>query len=453
MQEHDQQHYLKHVTELGDQRQIVALEDIYAKTGIKLVAKHHRINSSIYKKLLEHKLMKPLESSLTIDDCLTTGDLSKTLHEMARDNILLQAIMQSSEGNNPIDIIDTLSIPEPLRFNLTVLKERLESVYLQSLMVSLTAIYLAKQLDMSKTQVKSVAFAGIFQNIGMLYIEPDIFDKPGDLSYADRKQIYSHPIIASLILNTHLDSPLIGQYVMDHHERTDGSGYPRGLSEDKISEGGSILSVAELTVSLSEKSDQQSYKSKIEAILKFNSEGYSKAPTNKLLTLISTIQEKTSQPDELDHQAMIFDKLAMLWNAIHNFSDKGQNEAGKFLSEQLYTLKQNLTMSGLTQDLVEMDEEDIKTILQEPGEILALTNEAVYKLKKIISEVRRRWVDRIEFDIKYRNIAQWLYQVEDQFPSAPAHAPDKKTTQPETTSENPSTENDPEPDSKPHPTT
>ena len=61
-------HYLKTVTELGDGRKVYAIRDIYSPKGVKLLSSGSLVNSSIYQRLLHHKLTPKL------DDCLTTED-------------------------------------------------------------------------------------------------------------------------------------------------------------------------------------------------------------------------------------------------------------------------------------------------------------------------------------------------------------------------------------------
>ena len=401
--------YIKHIAELGDTHKIISHEDIYSKSGIKLVTKNCHINTKIYEHLLSHKLLKPLDESLIIDDCVTPEIIVSIINGMVTNNLLLQGIMSNLDGeDNPINIIASLKIPEALSFKLTVLKNRLNKIFSQGLMVSLTAIYISKQMGINNKDTGTIAFAGIFQNIGMLYLDNTIFEKESTLTNEDRKQIYTHPIIASLILNAYLDNTDIAQYVMDHHERTDGSGYPRGIKEEEISVGGQILSVSELSVSLVENPGQYSYKSKIQAILKFNSEGYSKEASNKLLNLTASLKEDKKMDLESVDREKFIKKLTLLWTSINRFKGAQNNSASIFLTEQLYTLKHNLVMSGINEELINLDDDDIDEILHESEEIHAIINEASYKLKNIIRELKRRWLNKIEFDINYREIAQWL---------------------------------------------
>ena len=64
-------HYLEHVIATGLTREVEVSEDIYAHNGMKLLAKGARVNGDTRDRLLEHKLLKPLEDCLEITGGVT----------------------------------------------------------------------------------------------------------------------------------------------------------------------------------------------------------------------------------------------------------------------------------------------------------------------------------------------------------------------------------------------
>ena len=70
-------HYLQSVTELGNVKQLATTQDIYSSANIKLVAAGTRFDSSLYEKLLSHKLLPPLDQCLSIENAVTASSLMK----------------------------------------------------------------------------------------------------------------------------------------------------------------------------------------------------------------------------------------------------------------------------------------------------------------------------------------------------------------------------------------
>lgn len=90
----------------------------------------------------------------------------------------------------------------------------------------------------------------LLQDIGALAIPNDIWAKNGILSSEERDIVQQHPTLGLEMLEAADVSPLTKVTIAQHHERYDGSGYPRGLSQDKIHDHGQIAGIAETYVSL-----------------------------------------------------------------------------------------------------------------------------------------------------------------------------------------------------------
>src|SRR5262245_23282706 len=87
---------------------------------------------------------------------------------------------------------------------------------------------IARELHLSEEQIKSVRLAGLLHDVGKIGIDGTIVGKPGALSRPEWVMMRDHPRIGADILeNAGLDD--IREWVLAHHERPDGAGYPRGL--------------------------------------------------------------------------------------------------------------------------------------------------------------------------------------------------------------------------------
>lgn len=111
--------------------------------------------------------------------------------------------------------------------------------------VSTIAESLAEILGRPEEIRKGVRFAGLVHDVGKLYIPAGILSKPTGLSAPEYELVKKHPEYGRDILSPLAFPWPLADIVSQHHERMDGSGYPRGLHKDEIRIEARILSVAD----------------------------------------------------------------------------------------------------------------------------------------------------------------------------------------------------------------
>ncbi|MHB8788896.1 MAG: CBS domain-containing protein [Desulfobulbaceae bacterium] len=110
---------------------------------------------------------------------------------------------------------------------------------------------IAVQMGFSKDRVEGVYMAGLLHDIGKIRVPSGILCHPGRLSDAEFAIIKPHPEIGYNILKE-IEFPWpLAEIVLQHHERLDGSGYPKGLRGDQIHIKARILAVADVVEALS----------------------------------------------------------------------------------------------------------------------------------------------------------------------------------------------------------
>lgn len=108
------------------------------------------------------------------------------------------------------------------------------------------ALAIAREMNLSPERIEGLNVAGMLHDVGKISVPSDILNKPGRLSEGEFMVIKSHPQISYDILKT-IDFPWpVAQIAYQHHERIDGSGYPRGLKGKNILLEAKILSVADV---------------------------------------------------------------------------------------------------------------------------------------------------------------------------------------------------------------
>ncbi|MDD3681617.1 MAG: HD domain-containing protein, partial [Mesotoga sp.] len=99
--------------------------------------------------------------------------------------------------------------------------------------------------------IEALRIAAIVHDIGKLSIPADILNKPGRLNEIEWALIKNHPDEGFKILKEiHFGLP-VAEIVRQHHERIDGSGYPRGLKDGEIMLEARILAVADVVEAVS----------------------------------------------------------------------------------------------------------------------------------------------------------------------------------------------------------
>jgi diguanylate cyclase (GGDEF)-like protein len=106
------------------------------------------------------------------------------------------------------------------------------------------AARLALRLDLDGDTVELIRLAGTLHDIGKLLVPQETLDKPGPLTPAERRVVERHSELGHRMLESLALEP-IASWVLHHHERWDGAGYPHGLAGQDIPLPARILFVAD----------------------------------------------------------------------------------------------------------------------------------------------------------------------------------------------------------------
>ena len=91
------------------------------------------------------------------------------------------------------------------------------------------SVAIATEMCLTPEQITGLRMACVVHDIGKIHVPAEILSKPALLSYAEYEIIKTHPKAGWDVLKM-IDFPWpVAEIVYQHHERLDGSGYPRGL--------------------------------------------------------------------------------------------------------------------------------------------------------------------------------------------------------------------------------
>ncbi len=103
---------------------------------------------------------------------------------------------------------------------------------------------IARSMGFTVAEVEEISLAGLLHDIGTIGLREAVLSKTGELSDDEWSEIRHHPEVGARILST-ADLDSVSDWVYAHHERVDGSGYPRGLRDGQIPVEAQIVAVAD----------------------------------------------------------------------------------------------------------------------------------------------------------------------------------------------------------------
>lgn len=104
---------------------------------------------------------------------------------------------------------------------------------------------IGKMLDLTETEISMLKVGGLLHDIGKIAIDEGILNKPGKLTDQEIEQIRRHPDIGYRILSSSYNMLELAECILAHHERWDGTGYPKGLKGKKIPKIARIIALAD----------------------------------------------------------------------------------------------------------------------------------------------------------------------------------------------------------------
>ncbi|MDX8044733.1 HD-GYP domain-containing protein [Gracilibacillus sp. S3-1-1] len=120
-------------------------------------------------------------------------------------------------------------------------------LFAHSLNVSMYTLALAQELHVNSSDLEQLGLGAVLHDIGKTMIPDEIINKPGKLEKDEWKIVQAHTEYGFEILRHAHNIPLlVAHCAYQHHERMDGSGYPRGIQQNEIHPFAKIIGVADV---------------------------------------------------------------------------------------------------------------------------------------------------------------------------------------------------------------
>lgn len=120
-----------------------------------------------------------------------------------------------------------------------------------SLEVAVGVLAVGQSMGLSQKELVSLTKGAILHDIGKVYVPRRILKKPGPLTDEEFACVKSHPAIGTNILKSmDFNDPIVFSVVEEHHEKSNGCGYPKKISNQEVSLFGKITSVCDVHFAL-----------------------------------------------------------------------------------------------------------------------------------------------------------------------------------------------------------
>jgi HD-GYP domain-containing protein (c-di-GMP phosphodiesterase class II) len=190
------------------------------------------------------------------DQATVTEELNRAKKIVSHADNVLKKIMRDIQADLPISldevkpVIDVLvesivSNPTALMWS-AKMRDESKKAYMHGLKVAIYMMTLGRHLGFPKEQLSELGTIGLLIDIGMLKIPAALIEKKEELTKEEHALLVEH--VAYGMQTLEQENPLphnIACGIREHHERIDGSGYPKGLSGEAISIYGRIAAIAD----------------------------------------------------------------------------------------------------------------------------------------------------------------------------------------------------------------
>lgn len=394
-------HYIQSIVQLAERRKIVTHRPIHAENGIKLLDSGIHISTALHEKLVKHKLIPAIDECLSVEGAVTPQMLADDAEARLADDDAFHDLIHSEEARRQIvDTFRHIKLNPALSFKLTVTREQFPHIYRHSLEVALCASVIAlSDKKAAGARLIDAAAAGLFHDLGLLHVDPALLDPEHQLSDQDRHHIYTHPVLAHLILAKFPEwHPGVSNAVLEHHERIDASGYPRSLGGNAISPLGQLLGMADVMAKVITEKCSMPRAKIAQVILRLNQGKLNRQYADNVMALI--LRHKTSTPPETEAPADYAETLAGLvalsesiqhWHAIvANFAPLPVVE---IISQRIEMLERNLAGVGIDLRNWGMIDAELTEAVESLSELSLAAREGRWQLRAIAQEVERHWTN------------------------------------------------------------
>jgi HD-GYP domain-containing protein (c-di-GMP phosphodiesterase class II) len=220
--------------------------NVLVKAGMVLGPRY--INALVRRGFTEVYVADGLVGELDVEDALR--DETRGRAYTAVQAAFTEAQMGGSEALREAravvdDILDELMSADQSLISLSALRASTEYTFVHSVNVCALSLLIGVAQGLDRGDLRSLGLGALLHDVGMADCA-DLAAKPGALTATEWERIRRHPVAGFEMLRTRAGVHLFSAHIaFQHHERLDGSGYPRGLRAERILPFAKVVAVAD----------------------------------------------------------------------------------------------------------------------------------------------------------------------------------------------------------------
>jgi HD-GYP domain-containing protein (c-di-GMP phosphodiesterase class II) len=392
--------FIDAVAQLGATRAVRTSQAIYNAQGVKLLEGGVTIDQTLYDKLFSHRLSLPLDECIDPGPGTDAASLAAAARAAAeRWPFFARVVPANAAGRALVEAVASVRLPKPVALHLTLARETRSALFDHSVLMALLSAHLVREGGGARADVHEAAAAGLLHDLGMLHIAPDLLDSEERLSGDELKPVYAHPLTSSMLVDRFAEYPKeVVRAIVEHHERLDGSGYPRGLAGAAISPLGRVLAMAEVVTAMFDGA-RKLPEQRVSLLLRINPRRYDAVHVAAVHRLLAAAPAP-SEDEPIDPGALVArlarltDVLA-LWRtssaAIGSGLPEAQGVLVRSIDAQNATLQRMLYDAGVTREQLAAIAGDVGADVGVRVELWAIAEELLWQLHAAANQLTRRW--------------------------------------------------------------
>ncbi|MDO9371697.1 MAG: HD domain-containing phosphohydrolase [Gammaproteobacteria bacterium] len=240
-------HYLDHLATVNQSRGVTATEDILNSQGALITRQGARLDHGATQRIAKHKLSKPLEHQIQIEGTITTRILAEKFALLSQQYPDLGALHQKLDFDADFQALLTREPPNPvITQKLTVLHLQQPPLFGQALFGLWLAMLIARELGLPRHEIHMAGMAALIRDLGFLHLPQDVVAKGGSFTADEWRAMQGHVVIGQIIAQDVATlHPHIARAVLEHHEHSDGTGYPAAREGDQLGLFGQIVGMSD----------------------------------------------------------------------------------------------------------------------------------------------------------------------------------------------------------------